>query len=225
MTQSEPAQTEAQTGASPQAHLRRWWPALIGILVGLVAVGVLALRPTGYEDPHSAALAAAEPHAEPETPLVLAERTLGEGRIILVAFTDREDASRLGIAFTVDRGRGWRAAGWTHEEAALDDVVVGSLLLASAEGNGDQPAWSAVCGELGEDRITSVEVEWSDGETSRVDREDNAYFAVREGVDTPESVRYLDDEDEEIAVVPVGEAEETTDDTPGEGEDTPAEGD
>lgn len=172
--------------------------AAVLVLV-LAAIGVLVLRPSGADEAVAAAFARVADEDEEAEPELLLEREWGEGRFVLLGYD--ADERTLGLAFAIDRGRGWRIAGWTSQPSDLEDVSVGSMLIASSSGGDGQPPWVAVFGELGDDRIVRVEVEWSEGEPTAADREGDAYFVVRPDGVEPTFVRYLDADDEEVAKV------------------------
>ena len=191
---------------APQIGSRRVQLIVAGVVVlALVAIGLLVFRPSGADEPAEAAFERVADEAEEAEPVLILEREWGEGRLVLVGYnaTDPDDTERmLGLAFAIDRGRGWRVAGWTSQASDLEDVKVGSLLVANSTGGAGQPPWVAVFGELGDDRIVQVEVEWSEGEPTAAQREGDAYFVVRPDGVEPTFVRYLDAEDEELAKVP-----------------------
>jgi hypothetical protein len=177
------------------------WVLGAALVLAIAAGAVLLLRPAGRSTPEAAARAAAgSPTGRVE---VIASRTWGQGRLIVTGFHTARDARRLGLAFTIDRGRGWRVAGYTEEQAATSDVGVGSLLVAASPGGAGQPSWSAAYGELSAGDAAVVEVEWADGTTTRGTPRNGAYLVVRQGEVQAKEVRYLRTDRSVLARVPV----------------------
>jgi hypothetical protein len=132
---------------------------------------------------------------------VLAQQDWGDGQLVLVGY-DRRGVRRLGLAFAAKGLLGWKVGSYTEETVEPDDVVVGSLLIASSEGGDGQPAWTAAVGELTDTRIERVEVTWASGK-SVGPRNGEAYMVVERGNTTATEVRYLAENGQEIARVPV----------------------
>lgn len=177
--------------------------------VGVAAIAVIAavavffvLQPSGEDTAAAAALAEVSDREDGGSPAVLVEREWGEGTLVLVGFGSAADR-QLALVFTIDRGRGYRAASYTAERADPKDVVVGSLLVSNSQGGNGQPAWSAAYGELSDDRIVKVEVSWQEGEPATGEREGGAYLVVREGATDAVAARFFDKDGTEVATVPV----------------------
>lgn len=184
--------------------LKHWAPAVAAALIGLAAALVAVLQPPGKPTPARAVMADLDDGIASDTARIVADQLWGEGRLLLVCFDDAAERRFLSLAFTIDKGRGWRVAGSRTNEVDLTDVAVGALLVGSSDGGPGQPPWSAVYGKVGDDRIVSVEVEWEDGErTGQQLTPERAYLLVREDAHRAVSVRYLDGEGTEIALVPV----------------------
>jgi hypothetical protein len=180
---------------------------LIGVavlLLGAAAAAVMLLVPTGSDSASAAALSHVEEQADRGSAEVLAQRRWGEGSLVLVGY-DRRGERRLGLGFASEGFRGWRIASYTEEPVEPDDVVVGSLLVATSPGTDDYPAWSAAWGELIDKRIDHIEIKWDDDEATQADRVGDAYLVVEEGEGNAIEARYLDGDGTEIAKVPVAE--------------------
>ncbi len=177
---------------------------LIAVLVIAAALISLVVVPAGSESPQGAVLEHVDERADDGTARVLAQRDWGEGQLVLVGL-DRRGAKRLGLAFAADQTRGWRVTSYTEESVEPDDVVVGSLLIASSPGGDGQPAWSAAVGQLLDDRIDRVEIKWASGESSFAARVTDAYLVVQKGTTKALEARYLAKDGAEIAKVPVEE--------------------
>lgn len=186
-----------------RSALGTWIPASVALLVALGAGAVIIGAPAGLPDPEAVALNAASADARPGSTEILIRDDWGDGRLLVLGFEGPEGARHLAIAFVIDHGRGWRLGGYTEQRAEADDVRVGSLLVASAEGGKGQPAWTAAFGELSDDRITRVEVAWTGGTTTSATLRGRAYLALRPDETTVETVRYLGEDGAEIATVPV----------------------
>lgn len=158
--------------------------------------------PAGAASADAAVLEQIDPMAEDGTARVLLEEPWGDGELVLVRY-ENEGQRRLGLGFAIEAFRGWRVAAYTEEDADTDDVAVGSLLVASSAGGEGQPPWAAALGELSDARISEVQIEWTDGESSSAPVRDEAYLVVREGSPQPETARFLTDDGTEIAAVPI----------------------
>jgi hypothetical protein len=194
--------------------VNRGYPALmsrraLGIALSALAVVVViavaflfVVAPSGGETATDGTLDHVAGKADTGTAEVLARQDWGDGELVLVGY-DRRGVRRLGIAFAAKQLRGWRVQSYTEEAIEPDDVVVGSLLVASSPGGEGQPAWSAAVGELLDKRIDRVEIRWTNGEKSYGSRNGDAYLVVERGETKALEARYLDDEGTEIATVPV----------------------
>ena len=192
----------------------RGYPALMsrrGVVIALSAVTALVaaalvflfiVAPSGGSSPTDAALDHVGGRADRGSAKVLARRDHGEGELVLVGY-DRQGVRRLGLAFASKQLRGWRVQSYTEEPVEPDDVVVGSLLVASSQGGAGQPAWSAAVGELLDRRIDRVQITWANGTKSMSDRTGDAYLVVEQERTRAVEARYLDDKGTEIAKVPV----------------------
>jgi hypothetical protein len=181
----------------------------IGIGLGLVTLVVAAalvflfiVAPSGGSSATQAALDRVAGKADRGSAKVLAQRDHGDGELVLVGY-DRGGVRRLGLAFTSKQLRGWRVQSYTEEPVEPDDVVVGSLLVASSPGGSGQPPWSAAVGELLDRRIDRVQVTWANGTRSIGARTGDAYLVVEDAKTRAVEARYLDDKGAEIAKVPV----------------------
>ena len=192
------------------------YPAHVSRRIGLVAasiVAVLALAgavvafvviPPGEASTQAATLEHVDDRSDAGTAKILTQQDWGEGQLVLVAY-ERRGAKRLGLAFAAEQLRGWRVTSYTEESVEPDDVVVGSLLVASSAGGQGQPPWSAAVGQLIDDRIDRVEIRWASGESSFAPRVSDAYLVVQEGTTTALEARYLAKDGAEVARVPVEE--------------------
>ena len=175
---------------------------VVAVLV-LVGAGVLFVAlPPGADSASAAAVEHVEERSDRGSAKVLTQQDWGEGQLVLVAY-ERRGVKRLALAFASDELRGWRVTSYTEETAEPDDVVVGSLLIASSDGGDGQPAWSAAVGQLIDDRIDRVEIKWASGESSLAPRVSDAYLVVQKGKTTAREARYLAKDGAEIAKVPV----------------------
>ncbi|HVL81788.1 MAG TPA: hypothetical protein VM840_09375 [Actinomycetota bacterium] len=177
--------------------------AATALVVTAVALAFLALRPLGAATPTEAAT-----RYESESGAaarVLTDREWGEGRHVLVR-TRRGGRTYLSLSFVADTGRGWRVVRRAVEESDPSDIVVGSLLLASAPASDGQPAWTAAFGELSHPDIAVVEILWADGTSGRSDRTGDAYLVVAPGSRTAIEARFLDPQGVEVARVPASGA-------------------
>jgi hypothetical protein len=176
-----------------------------GAVVGVIAVAalfLLVIAPSGGNSAQAAVLSHVSDRADANTAKVLTQQDWGDGQLVLVGYEGR-GVRRLGIAFAAKQMRGWKVRSYTEESVEPDDVVVGSLLIASSEGGDGQPAWTAAVGELIDDRIERVEVKWAASDTSVGPRATDAYMVIERGVTTATEARYLADDGAEIARVPV----------------------
>lgn len=182
-----------------------------GVVIGLSAVTVVAvaaliflflIAPSGGSSASDAAIDHVRTRADRGTVQVLARRDHGDGELVLVGY-DRQGVRRLGLAFTSKQLRGWRIQSYTEEPVEPDDVVVGSLLVASSPGGAGQPAWSAAVGELLDRRIDRVQITWANGTKTVGERTGNAYLVVEGARTRAVEARYLDEDGTEIAKVPV----------------------
>lgn len=190
-----------------RSDLRRTWPVAAAVVLTGVAVFVLIGKPAGRNTPELAALAAVQDEARPGTFEVILTRAWGQGRFVMLSF-DTAQGGHLALVFTIDQGRGWRAARLSAQRAETSDVKghagdVGSLLVADSVGGKGQPAWSAVFGRLADDRVTRVDVRWRGGEITGADRTSGAYLVLRQGRIDPELVRFASADGETIAEVDV----------------------
>jgi hypothetical protein len=182
-----------------------------GVVIGLSAVTVVVaaalvflfiIAPSGGSSATQAALDHLEGRADRGSAEVLARRDHGEGELVLLGY-DRQGVRRLGLAFASKQLRGWRVQSYTEEPVEPDDVVVGSLLVASSQGGSGQPAWSAAVGELLDRRIERVQVTWANGTRTVGARTGDAYLVVESARTRALEARYLDEDGTEIAKVPV----------------------
>lgn len=183
--------------------LGTWIPAALALLVALGAGGVILGAPAGLPDPEAVAVNAAADDARPGSAEILLGEDWGDGRLLALRFEGSDDDRRLGIAFAIDHGRGWRLGGYTQQRAELSDVGVGSLLVATSDGGEGQPPWTAAFGELSDDRVARVEVAWTGGTTTTATLRGRAYLALRPDETTVDTVRYLAEDSSVIATVPV----------------------
>lgn len=199
--------TSPHGGGTRSPAARRWWWVAAGVaaLGGLAAILLLVVFPAGALTPEEAIREEIADRAENGTVRVLIEEPWGDGELALVRYAF-EGQRRLGLGFVLDGLRGWRLTSYTEEDTSLSDVAVGSLLVASSPGSDGQPPWSAATGELRDARIAEVEIEWAGGESTSVERRNDAYLVVREGDATPIRARYLAPDGTEIAVVPIRQA-------------------
>lgn len=172
------------------------------LVVGLGVLLFVVVFPAGASTPSAAVLSKVKPPADKGSARVLAEQKWGDGGLVLVRFT-RHGQRFLRLAFVSHATRGWRAAGFAEKRAELNDIVVGSLMVASSPGGKGQPAWSAVAGEIGDSRIARVEVKWTSGTTLATQRRNDAYLVIEPGVVRALTARYATREGVEIATVPV----------------------
>jgi hypothetical protein len=175
---------------------------VVAVLVIVGAAGLFVVLPPGAESAPAAAVEHVDERADAGSSKVLTQQDWGEGQLVLVGY-ERRGVKRLGLAFASDELRGWRVTSYTEETAEPDDVVVGSLLVASSQGGDGQPAWSAAVGQLIDDRIDRVEIKWASGDSSFAPRVSDAYLVVQKGTTTALEARYLSKEGAEIAKVPV----------------------
>jgi hypothetical protein len=183
---------------------RKWLPWTGGTAAIIIAGAVLLLVvfPGGASTANNALLEHVAGEADAGTATVLVSQDWGDGHLVLVGF-ERVGERVLGFGFAARDLRGWRVAAYTAEVVEPDDVVVGSLLVASSEGGTGQPPWSAAAGELIDDRVDRVEVTWEDGESTTGLRIGNAYLVAHEGTTTAVEATYLAEDGTEIATVPV----------------------
>jgi hypothetical protein len=172
------------------------------VLVALALVLLFVVAPAGSGSPSEAAADHLSKRADRGTSEVLARRVWGDGELVLVGY-DRRGVRRLGLAFVSEQLRGWRVRSYTEEPVEPDDVVVGSLLIASSPGGDGEPSWSAAVGELLDRRIDRVQITWTDGDESIGARTGDAYLVVERGEARAREARYLDEDGAEIAKVPV----------------------
>jgi hypothetical protein len=181
---------------------------IIGACVAAVAVAaalfLFVIAPGGEASAQAAGLEHVSDRADGGSAKVLTQHDWGDGQLVLIGY-DRRGVRRLGLAFAAKRFRGWKVTSYTEETVEPDDVKVGSLLIASSDGGSGQPAWTAAVGELIDSRIDRVDVKWSTGDNNIGPRVGEAYMVVERGNTTAEEVRYLADNGEEIARVPVGD--------------------
>jgi len=178
--------------------------ASVAAVAALAAVYVFVIAPGGEDSAQAAALEHVADRADGQSAKVLTQHDWGDGQLILLGY-DRRGVRRLGIAFAAKSFRGWKVSSYTEETVEPDDVKVGSLLIASSDGGGGQPPWTAAVGELLDSRIDRVDVKWSTGDNNIGPRVGEAYMVVERGNTTAEEVRYLADNGEEIARVPVSD--------------------
>jgi hypothetical protein len=176
--------------------------AAIAVLVAAAVVFLFVIAPAGSDTAQAATLDYVSDRADDGTAKVLTQQDWGDGQLVLVAY-DRRGVRRLGLTFAAEQMRGWRVRSYTEESVEPDDVVVGSLLIASSEGGDGQPAWSAAVGELTDSRIDRVEIQWGNGDKSLGPRVDAAYLVVQRGSTTAKQARYLTEGGAEIAAVPI----------------------
>ena len=176
--------------------------AIAALVIVAGAVFFLVIAPAGTGSASTAALARVKPKADAGSAKVLAEQDWGGGRFVLVGY-DHSGTRRLGLAFSAKGMRGWRVSAYTEKTVEADDVVVGSLLVASSNGGSGQPAWSAAVGELVDTRIDKIQVKWANGTEGLGPRTDKAYLVVSKGRTTANEVDYLANDGTEIAKVPV----------------------
>lgn len=200
--------TRANRGYPAQMSRRRPRSKVVIGLTSLTVVVALALvflfivAPSGGSSATDAALDYVGGRADRGSATVLARRDHGSGELVLVGY-DHRGVRRLGLAFTSKQLRGWRIQSYTEEPVEPDDVVVGSLLVASSPGGSGQPAWSAAVGELLDKRIDRVQITWSNGTRSIGARTGDAYLVVEGARTRAVEARFLDDDGTEIAKVPV----------------------
>jgi hypothetical protein len=171
-------------------------------VVAIALVFLFIIAPSGGSSSSSAALGHVTGKADHGTARVLAQTDHGRGELVLVGY-DRRGVRRLGLAFTSKQLRGWRVVSYTEEPVEPDDVVVGSLLVASSAGGAGQPAWSAAVGELLDKRVDRVQIKWANGDSTIGGRTGNAYLVIDDGQTRAVEARYLDKNGAEIAKVPV----------------------
>jgi hypothetical protein len=176
--------------------------SLVTAVVALALVFLFIVAPSGGPSATDAALDHVGGRADGGTAKVLARRDHGEGELVLLGY-DRQGVRRLGLAFTSKQLRGWRVQSYTEEPVEPDDVVVGSLLVASSSGGSGQPAWSAAVGEILDKRIDRVQITWANGTRSIGARTGDAYLVVEQAKTRAVEARYLDEDGNEIAKVPV----------------------
>lgn len=189
--------------------MRRWLPWIGGGIALVVVVAVIAVLVvgTGAGSANEAFVTHVDEDADDGSAAALASREWGDGRLVLVGY-DRGGERVLGLGYAGDGLLGWQVASYTEEQVEPDDVVVGSLLVASAPGGSGQPAWSAAVGEIADSRVDQVEVTWANGDTSTGERtDDDAYIVAAEGETEAMQARYLAADGTEIAQVPVATAE------------------
>lgn len=176
--------------------------ATVVVVLALAGVGAIAFSRQGEDSAEAAVLDHVAERADTGTSKTLAQQKWGNGQLVLVGY-ERNGVRRLGLAFSSKGFGGWRVGSYTEESVEPDDVVVGSLLVASSEGGEGQPAWSAAVGELIDSRIDRVEVKWASGESGFGPRTGDAYLVVEEGTTIALEARYLSKDGAEIAKVPV----------------------
>jgi hypothetical protein len=174
----------------------------VTVVVALALVFLFIVAPSGGSSATEAALDHVAGKADRGSAEVLARRDHGDGELVLVGY-DRRGVRRLGLAFTSKQLRGWRIQSYTEEPVEPDDVVVGSLLVASSPGGSGQPAWSAAVGELLDKRIDRVQITWANGTRSIGARTGDAYLVVEGARTRAVEARFLDEDGTEIAKVPV----------------------
>lgn len=184
--------------------MRRWlpWTGGTAAIIGIAAVLLLVVFPGGAGTATDALIEHVADEADPGSAEVLASQDWGDGHLVLVAF-NRSGERVLGLGFVSRDLRGWRVSAYTQEAVEPDDVVVGSLLVASSEGGSGQPPWSAAVGELLDGRVDRVEIAWESGQSTIGPRVGNAYLVTHEGETTATEALYLSEEGTEIARVPV----------------------
>lgn len=175
---------------------------VLAALVGLAVVFLFVVMPAGASTSTGAVIEHLAERGDRGSTKVLTQRDWGDGQLILAGY-ERRGVRRLGLAFAVETFRGWRVASYTDEPVEPDDVVVGSLLVASSAGGKGQPPWSAAIGELLDARIDRVEVKWSSGATSFGPRVNDSYLVVEKGRSVALEARFLSKESDEIAKVPI----------------------
>jgi hypothetical protein len=176
----------------------------VAALIGLAAVVLFVVAPAGAGSAEAAAISHVEDRGDSGTPKLLTQRDWGEGQLVLVSY-EKGGVKRLGLAFAANKFRGWHVDAYTEETVEPDDVVVGSLLIASSDGGTGQPPWSAAVGELIDSRVDRVEVTWATGdEPAFAPRVNDAYLVVQQGTTTATEARYLSEDGAEIAKVPIG---------------------
>lgn len=172
------------------------------VVIASVLVLLLVVAPAGANSASDAALEHVGGRSDRDSAHVLANQDWGDGQLVLVGY-DRRGVRRLGLAFASEALRGWRIDSYTEEPVEPDDVVVGSLLVASSSGGSGQPAWSAAVGELLDKRVDRVEIEWRDGDETIAPRTGDAFLVVRSGQTRARKARFLSDAGAEIATVPI----------------------
>lgn len=172
------------------------------VVIAIVLVLLFVVAPAGGDSASGAALEHVADRSDRDSAQVLANQDWGEGQLILVGY-DRRGVRRLGLAFASEALRGWRIDSYTEEPVEPDDVVVGSLLVASSRGGSGQPAWSAAVGELLDKRVDRVQIEWRDGDKTIAPRTGNAFLVVRSGQTRARKARFLSEGGAEIASVPI----------------------
>jgi hypothetical protein len=184
--------------------MRRTIVIALGVLAAAVlVVGVFTVvAPSGSSSALTAAVAHVRERADRGSAHALVARSWGGGQLVLVGY-DRRGARRLGIAFASKQLRGWRVNSYTEESVEPDDVVVGSLIVASSHGGEGQPSWSAAAGELIDSRVARVEVHWASGSRTNGERFDDAYLVVEGGDTNAVAARYLTKDGAEVATVPI----------------------
>jgi hypothetical protein len=176
--------------------------SVVASLAALAAVLLFIVAPSGGATADRAALDHVGGRADRGSAKVLARQDHGDGELVLVGY-DRRGVRRLGLAFAAKQLRGWRVQSYTEEPVEPDDVVVGSLLVATSRGGSGQPAWSAAVGELLDRRIDRVQIKWANGDKSIAARTGDAYLVVERGTTRAVEARFLDKDGTEIANVPV----------------------
>jgi hypothetical protein len=171
------------------------------VLIVVAAVLVFVVFPAGQGTPVAAATSKLK--ADSGTVRVLVTTKWGDGEFVLVRF-DSAGKRMLRLVFASKGARGWRSADATQQRADITDVAVGSLIVARSKGGKGQPPWSVAAGELGDPRIRTVAVRWSNGRTTTGARQNDSYLIVDGGTSSVSSVRYVAGDGAEIATVPVG---------------------
>jgi hypothetical protein len=174
----------------------------VSVLVMIVAILVYVLLPSGASTAVAAATNPVRSRADSGTVKVLVTRAWGSGELVLVGF-DHGGVRMLRLTFAAHGSRGWRDAASTEQRADLNDVAVGSLIVARSDGGKGQPPWTVAAGELGDRRIHRVQIRWTDGTTTTDVRRNDAYLVVRRGLLTASAVRYVAANGAEIAKVPI----------------------
>jgi hypothetical protein len=150
----------------------------VAAIAVIAAVALFVVFPAGSGSAEAAAISHVEGRGDAATAKLLTQRDWGEGQLVLVSY-EKNGVKRLGLAFAAEKFRGWQVDAYTEETVEPDDVVVGSLLIASSEGGSGQPPWSAAVGELIDDRVDRVEVKWAAApEPAFGPRVNDAYLVV-----------------------------------------------